>query len=208
MSVTFLGAIIRGCDTSIRLERRFAESAHGPADRRPHQRPYLHPARGRDPVHFEMGGFRFRGLLPQWAETRAIEGNPPYDVFVTDPPEIPDNAQLSSTWSRPNSAQCSLLVPAADSARTSSKNSAVRSRSVDFHRNSVAVAAELSRQFRKCLVFLSFSPSSPPFHCSLNTRRVLTMTDLLSRSSGRRKIPTNAWSNVGISSPLASYGEV
>lgn len=84
------------------------------------------------PVPFEIGGFRFRGFFQRWAETRAIEGNPPYDVFVTDPREILDGAQSviaadlerqtplflshpTSTWSGPNSAQCSLLVPAADS---------------------------------------------------------------------------------------------
>ena len=45
-------------------------------------------------LHFEIGRFRFRDLLPPWAATRAIEGNPTSDVFITDPSEILDNARL------------------------------------------------------------------------------------------------------------------
>ena len=73
-----------------RLERWFGESVHASADRRP-QFDLFGAA---TPLHFEIGRFRFRDLFPPWVATRAIEGNPTSDVFITDPSEILDNAQL------------------------------------------------------------------------------------------------------------------
>ena len=94
MSVTFLGATVRGCNTSIGWNVGSPSQLSVQIVDDPINGLIFTPPDLGTPVHFEVGSFRFSGLFQRWGETRAIEGNPAYEVSIVDPREILDGAQL------------------------------------------------------------------------------------------------------------------
>jgi hypothetical protein len=91
---TFLGALVRSFNTSVGWNTGGGSQLTVQLVDDPIIGAVFNPPAVGTPVYFSFYGFQFNGLFQKWEQQRGQDGNPVYEVTVSDPKEILDGVQV------------------------------------------------------------------------------------------------------------------